>query len=101
MKEVPLLLSRRSTGYRRRRGSKASDEREVMGIVFIDVSSLRGCQSNLTCVAALAFSYVERIMRAPDVALAVATSISVLQSTLHMLKQAGFEPMVYEGMYHV
>lgn len=46
---------------------------------------------------ALAFSYIERIMRAPDVALAVATSISVLQSTIHMLQIAGFEAMVYEG----
>lgn len=48
---------------------------------------------------ALAFSYVERIMRAPDVALAVATSVSVLQSTLEMLQLAGFDAMVYEGMY--
>ncbi|KAF8591761.1 cysteine proteinase [Ramaria rubella] len=49
----------------------------------------------------LAFSYIERIMRAQDVALAVATSISVLQSTLNMLQLAGFDAMVYEDFYEI
>jgi len=46
----------------------------------------------------LAFSYVERLLRAPDVALAVATSVSVLQSSSKKLDAAGFQPMVYEDM---
>jgi len=47
----------------------------------------------------LGFAYVERILNAPDVALAVATSLSALQATLPMLKAAGFEPLVYEDFY--
>ncbi|GJJ09272.1 hypothetical protein Clacol_003494 [Clathrus columnatus] len=49
----------------------------------------------------LAFSYLERIMRAPDVVLAVATSISILEASLSMLDQAGFQKMVYEDFYDI
>lgn len=42
----------------------------------------------------MAFAYVERIMNAPDLALAVATSISTIGSRLQDLKAVGFEPFV-------
>lgn len=42
----------------------------------------------------MAFAYVERILNAPDLALAVATSLSTIQGRLDDLKAAGFEPLV-------
>lgn len=46
---------------------------------------------------ALAFSYIERIMHAPDVVLAVVTAISTLEASLKKMEEAGFQAMVYEG----
>ncbi|KAB5590014.1 Peptidase C65 otubain protein [Ceratobasidium theobromae] len=50
-------------------------------------------------IVALAFAYVEKIMTAPDPGLAVATSLSHLESTLPLLEQAGFQKIVYEDFY--
>ncbi|KZV89468.1 cysteine proteinase [Exidia glandulosa HHB12029] len=49
----------------------------------------------------IAFAYVEKVLNAPDVALAVASALSTLEATLPLLKAAGFEPMVYEDFYEV
>ncbi|EJT97187.1 cysteine proteinase [Dacryopinax primogenitus] len=49
----------------------------------------------------LAFSYVERLLLAPDPALAVAMSLSTLQETRHLLDEAGFQQLVYEDFYDV
>lgn len=43
---------------------------------------------------ALAFAYVEKIMTATEPGLAVATSLSHLESTLPLLEQAGFQKIV-------
>jgi len=47
----------------------------------------------------LAFAYIEQILTSPDPSLAVATSLSHLDSTLPLLEQAGFQPIVYEDFY--
>ncbi|QRW14029.1 peptidase C65 otubain protein [Ceratobasidium sp. AG-Ba] len=47
----------------------------------------------------LAFAYVEKIMTAPEPGLAVATSLSHLESTLPLLEQAGFQKIVFEDFY--
>ncbi|KZO92500.1 cysteine proteinase, partial [Calocera viscosa TUFC12733] len=49
----------------------------------------------------LAFSYVERLLLAPDPALAVAMSLSTLQDSRHLLDDAGFQELVYEDFYDV
>ncbi|KZT55385.1 cysteine proteinase [Calocera cornea HHB12733] len=49
----------------------------------------------------LAFSYVERLLLAPDPALAVAMSLSTLQDGRHLLDEAGFQELVYEDFYDV
>jgi ubiquitin thioesterase protein OTUB1 len=45
-------------------------------------------------ITALAFAYVEKIMTAAEPGLAVATSLSHLESTLPLLEQAGFQKIV-------
>jgi ubiquitin thioesterase protein OTUB1 len=50
---------------------------------------------------ALAFAYVEQVLYAPEQEMAVATSLSTLESTLPMLEQAGFQKMVFEDFYDV
>ncbi|KAJ1300728.1 hypothetical protein OPQ81_002372 [Rhizoctonia solani] len=47
----------------------------------------------------LAFAYVEKILTAPEPGLAVATSLSHLESTLPLLERAGFQKIVYEDFY--
>ncbi|KAG8787040.1 hypothetical protein FRC12_015962 [Ceratobasidium sp. 428] len=47
----------------------------------------------------LAFAYVEKIITAPEPGLAVATSLSHLESTLPLLEQAGFQRIVFEDFY--
>ncbi|KAG8718590.1 hypothetical protein FRC08_004907 [Ceratobasidium sp. 394] len=47
----------------------------------------------------LAFAYVEKIMSAAEPGLAVATSLSHLESTLPLLEQAGFQRIVFEDFY--
>ncbi|CUA76553.1 Ubiquitin thioesterase otubain-like [Rhizoctonia solani] len=47
----------------------------------------------------LAFAYVEKIMTAPEPGLAVATSLSHLESTLPLLERAGFQKIVFEDFY--
>ncbi|KAH7333594.1 peptidase C65 Otubain-domain-containing protein [Rhizoctonia solani] len=47
----------------------------------------------------LAFAYVEKIMTAPEPGLAVATSLSHLESTLPLLERAGFQRIVFEDFY--
>jgi len=47
----------------------------------------------------LAFAYVEKIMTAAEPGLAVATSLSHLESTLPLLEQAGFQRIVFEDFY--
>jgi len=47
----------------------------------------------------MAFAYVERILNAPDLPLAVATSLSTIEGRLADLRTAGFEPLVYEDFY--
>lgn len=47
----------------------------------------------------MAFSYVERILHAPDVALAVATGVSTLEGSLPMLDRAGFQRVVTEDFF--
>jgi len=47
----------------------------------------------------LAYSYVERIMFSDDVGLAVAHAQSVLERTLTLLQQAGFDKIAYEDFY--
>lgn len=42
----------------------------------------------------VAYAYVERILNAPDLPLAVATSLSRLEMRLSDLRAAGFEPLV-------
>jgi len=49
----------------------------------------------------IAFAYVERVLYAPEPEMAVATSISILESTLPMLEEAGFQRMVFEDFYDV
>ena len=51
--------------------------------------------------SAIAFAYVERVLYAPDPEIAVATSLSTLESTQPMLEQAGFQKMVFEDFYDV
>jgi ubiquitin thioesterase protein OTUB1 len=51
--------------------------------------------------SAIAFAYVERVLYAPDPEIAVATSLSTLESTLPMLEQAGFQKMVFEDFFDV
>lgn len=43
---------------------------------------------------AIAFAYVEKVLNAPDGALAVASALSTLEATLPLLKAAGFDAMV-------
>jgi len=47
----------------------------------------------------LAFAYVERIMHAPDQPLAVATSLSTLESRLYDLQIVGFDELAYADFY--
>ncbi|CAE6387480.1 unnamed protein product [Rhizoctonia solani] len=47
----------------------------------------------------LAFAYIEKIMTAPEPGLAVATSLSHLESTLPLLERAGFQKIVFEDFY--
>ncbi|GAB1525442.1 hypothetical protein RhiTH_008605 [Rhizoctonia solani] len=47
----------------------------------------------------LAFAYVEKILTAPEPGLAVATSLSHLESTLPLLERAGFQKIVFEDFY--
>jgi ubiquitin thioesterase protein OTUB1 len=49
--------------------------------------------------AALAFALIERIMRSHDPSFAVANTLSILESTLSMLDDAGFQRMVFEDFY--
>jgi len=65
-------------------------------------SGLRRSRGDGDCFyRSMAFAYVERILNAPDLALAVATSLSTLEASLNDLKQVGFEPLVYEDFYEV
>ncbi|CAE6535234.1 unnamed protein product [Rhizoctonia solani] len=47
----------------------------------------------------LAFAYVEKIMTASEPGLAVATSLSHLESTLPLLERAGFQKIVFEDFH--
>ncbi|CAE6440400.1 unnamed protein product [Rhizoctonia solani] len=47
----------------------------------------------------LAFAYVEKILTASEPGLAVATSLSHLESTLPLLERAGFQKIVFEDFY--
>jgi hypothetical protein len=47
----------------------------------------------------MAFAYVERILNAPDLALAVATSLSTIEGRLADLSAAGFEQLVVSPMH--
>ncbi|KIM81941.1 hypothetical protein PILCRDRAFT_71406, partial [Piloderma croceum F 1598] len=49
----------------------------------------------------IAFAYIERVMYALEPEMAVATSISTLESTLPMLELAGFQKMVFEDFYDI
>ena len=51
--------------------------------------------------AAVAFSYVDRLLHIPEPALGVASGISTLESALPMLEKAGFMSVVYEDPYDV
>jgi hypothetical protein len=80
--------------------SLASDVLEVMEIVSTDVRALgQYCSSQLKILSALAFAYVERLLRARDAEIAVVTALSTLDTTLPMLESAGFQKLVYEDFY--
>lgn len=49
----------------------------------------------------MAFAYVERLLHAPDLALAVASGMSTLESSLPLLEQCGFQRLVFEDFYDV
>lgn len=48
-----------------------------------------------------AFAYIERLIHAPDVQMAVASALSNLDATLPLLEGAGFQKMVFEDFYDV
>lgn len=54
---------------------------------------------HLTPPIALAFTYIEHILLAPDTPLAVTRAISALESTQPLLDDAGFEKLAYEDFY--
>ena len=49
--------------------------------------------------AALAFAYIERVLRGPDPALDATVAISVLDSALPLLEGVGFDKFAYEDFY--
>ncbi|KAF8519335.1 cysteine proteinase [Hysterangium stoloniferum] len=49
----------------------------------------------------LGFSYIEKLLRAPDVALAVTMSLSTLEATRDLLKAADFDAIVYDDFYGI
>jgi len=49
----------------------------------------------------LAFAYIEMILRSSDKDMAVASTISILESTTPLLEDAGFQKLVYEDFYDV
>lgn len=48
---------------------------------------------------ALAYAYVERILESLDPGMLIANSLSILESTLPALDQAGFQRIVFEDFY--
>ena len=48
---------------------------------------------------ALAFAYIESFVTSPDIEFAVATSLSMLESTKEKLEKAGIQQLVYEDFY--
>ncbi|KAJ7584868.1 cysteine proteinase [Mycena floridula] len=65
-------------------------------------TSIRRTRGDGDCFyRSVAFSYVERLLHAPDLPLATVSAISSLESTLPLLEEAGFEKMVYEDFYDV
>lgn len=51
--------------------------------------------------SAIAFAYVERILKARNQTLAVAKALSLLDSMLPVLEASGFQRMVFEDFYDV
>ena len=52
-------------------------------------------------ITALAFAWIERMLYSPKQTLDVAKALSLLDSTLVMLKAAGIQELVYEDFYDV
>lgn len=76
----------------------------MTAIVFIDVKCSRIISAHLlTCHSclALAFAYIDRLIRAEDRELAVVTALSSLELGKDVLKSAQFDEIVYDLPYDV
>jgi hypothetical protein len=72
------------------------------GTAFTDVTSDSLIDDiELICLrsTALAFAYIESLAVCPDIEFAVASSLSMLESTKEKLKEAGIQELVYEDFY--
>lgn len=59
--------------------------------------------SLIPCIStiALAFAWIERLLLSPSKDISVATALSLLDSSLDVLKAAGFQDLVFEDFYDV
>ncbi|KIY48557.1 cysteine proteinase [Fistulina hepatica ATCC 64428] len=81
------------------RGS-ASFVRQIDWLTKHGFRSLRRTRGDGDCFyRSVAFAYLERVVASADSELAVAQAISVLEGTKPMLREAGFEDMVFEDFY--
>ncbi|KAH7103666.1 cysteine proteinase [Auriculariales sp. MPI-PUGE-AT-0066] len=76
--------------------------RRIDWLVSQGYTAFRRSRGDGDCMfRSIAFAFVEKVLNAPDITLAVASAVSTLESTLPMLKAAGFEPLVYEDFYDI
>lgn len=63
-------------------------------------TSIRRTRGDGNCFyRSLAFAYIESLAVCPDIEFAVASSLSMLESTKEKLKEAGIQELVYEDFY--
>ncbi|EJD43683.1 cysteine proteinase [Auricularia subglabra TFB-10046 SS5] len=83
-------------------GGSPAFVRRIDWLVKQGYTSLRRSRGDGDCFyRSIAFAYIEKVLNAPDVALAVASALSTLEATLPLLRSAGFEPLVYEDFYEI
>jgi ubiquitin thioesterase protein OTUB1 len=91
--QIDHLIKSGYTGVRRSRGDGNCFYRCAYYVASVTIIKAK------IRAAALAFAYVERLLRAEDEELAAVSALSTLESCAPLLEAAGFQKIVYEDFY--
>ncbi|KAJ4481032.1 peptidase C65 Otubain-domain-containing protein [Lentinula aciculospora] len=97
VQQIDYLQSQGYSSIRRTRGSLS------ISTFRIDIiSKILFMKGDGDCFyRSVAFAYVEKLIDAPEPAIAVAEALSILEATPKLLESVGFENMVFEDFYEM